>query len=96
MEDENVQNQKKKASEIESEINQKLADAIRRGEIDPNDTNAIQKFLNEEYQKKMAEENKKHLDEEMENAQNLIESRLQSKLADLKDKEEIQNFVKEE
>jgi len=44
----------------------------------------------------MAEEKKKHLDEEMENAQNLVESRLQSKLADLKDKEEIQNFVKDE
>jgi len=39
---------KKHTDAIESEINQKLDDAIRRGEIDPNDKDAIQKFLNEE------------------------------------------------
>jgi len=40
--------EEKKQEQMMEEINQKLADAIKRGEIDPNDKDAIQRFINNE------------------------------------------------
>jgi len=44
--------------EVDDSVNKKLAEKIKSGEIDPNDKDAIQRFLNEEYKKQLENEQK--------------------------------------
>jgi len=48
MEEQLKEQEQEKSDSIQKRIDERLQEKIRSGEIDPNDKDAIQKFLNEE------------------------------------------------